>query len=54
MNNLEVVRGTNGKIKSVKIDGVPLHAQTLIVEDDTGGVSKVTIIMDAVVTGHTE
>ncbi len=53
-NEIEIVRGTNGQIKTAKIGGVKIKADTLIVEDGLAGMSKVTIIMDAVVSGHTE
>lgn len=54
MNNVEVIRATNGKVKSIKIDGTPIYAQAIIVEDGTEGASKVTIIMNALASGHTE
>lgn len=54
MNTLEIVRGTSGKIKKATIDGQPIYAQTLIVEDAVHGSSKVTIIMEAIVKGHIE
>lgn len=54
MNKIEIIRGTNGKIKFASLDGAPIKTQTLIVEDSFDGVSKVTIIMEAIVTGRTE
>lgn len=60
MNALEVVRGTNGRIKSVKIDGTEVKVKACVVSDSVmrDGVmmpmSEVTLILDAVVSGHTE
>lgn len=58
MNTIEIVRGSNGKIKSASLDGQPLKAQSIIVTDSitdgAGGASEVTIIMQAIIKGHTE
>lgn len=59
MNNIEIVRGTNGKVKSLKVDGTEVKATAVVVSDtlegyDKHGVSEITIVMQGIVTGHTE
>lgn len=54
MNVVEIVRGTNGQIKSLKLDGTPVKAKVCVVDDGLEKPSQVTLILDAVVVGHTE
>lgn len=54
MNILEVVRSTNGKIKTVKLNDVEVKAKVCVVNDSVDAQSEVTLILDAVVIGHTE
>lgn len=54
MNNLEIVRDSSGKVKYLQINGVPISAKAVVVSDELNCASEVTIILDAVVSGHTE
>lgn len=56
MNTLEIIRSSNGKVKSLKIDGTKVDADSVVVTDciNNQGVSEVHLVMHAVITGHTE